>query len=373
MLFGVRLILLVGEPSAIVTNTDNCHPAMPIRKVMLSVRQRFTRLSIYQQIVIGNSIIILFGAIIGTLLTRHLTGIAADLWLIVLFATIGTALTIMINGWVIKSALHPLAQLSSMVDQMDIEVEELEDHPFKDTDPDISALADGLQSLLLQLDERNRQLQALSGRALNAQEEERKRIARSLHDETGQALSTLIINLERLEKNLPEDNQDLLLSIVSMRDLTTNTLEELRKTIYGLRPTVLDDLGLVPAIRWYARSNLEEAGIRVNVSAPEDFPMLSPELTITLFRIAQEAINNIIKHSNAQSATILLTQKENKLCLFIEDDGHGFNVVQASEEAFTLQHWGLVGIRERAELMGGDVSISSQYDKGTHLEVRMPL
>ncbi len=346
---------------------------MPIRKVLISMRQRFTRLSIYQQIVIGNSIIIFFGAIIGTLLTRHLTGIAADVWLIAFFATIGTALTIIINGWVIKTALHPLAQLSSMVNEMDIEVEELEDHPFKDTDPDISALANGLQSLLLQLDERNRQLQALSGRAIHAQEEERKRIARSLHDETGQALSTMIINLERLEKNLPEENHDLLSSIISMRDLATKTLLELRKTIYGLRPTVLDDLGLVPAIRWYARTNLEEAGIRVNVSAPDNFPSLSPELTTTLFRIAQEAINNIIKHSAAQSAFISLTQKENKICLNIEDDGHGFNVAQASEEALTLQHWGLVGIRERAELMGGEIEISSHYDMGTHLEVRMPL
>jgi two-component system sensor histidine kinase UhpB len=346
---------------------------MPIRKALLRIRQRFSRLSIYHQIVIGNSIIIFFGAIIGTLLTRHLTGIAADVWLIVLFATIGTALTVLINGWVIKSALHPLAELSNMVNEMDIEVAELDDHSFKDTDPDISALANGLQSLLLQLDERNRQLQALSGRAIHAQEEERIRIARSLHDETGQALSTMIINLERLQNNLPEDNQHLMLSLTAMRDLATKSLEELRKTIYGLRPTVLDDLGLVPAIRWYARTNLEEAGIRVIVSAPEDFPTLSPELTTTLFRIAQEAVNNIIKHSDAQSAIISLTKKVNKICLFIEDDGHGFNVAQASEEAYTLQHWGLVGIRERAELMGGEIDISSQYDKGTQLEVTMPL
>lgn len=346
---------------------------MPIRKALLRIRQRFSRLSIYHQIVIGNSIIIFFGAIIGTLLTRHLTGIAADVWLIVLFTTIGIALTVMINGWVIKSALHPLTELSSMVNEMDIVGAELEDHPFKDTDPDISALANGLQSLLMQLEERNRQLQALSGRAIHAQEEERKRIARSLHDETGQALSTMIINLERLQNNLPEDSQNLMLSITAMRDLATKTLEELRKTIYGLRPTVLDDLGLVPAIRWYARTNLEEAGIRVNVSAPEDFPALSPELTTTLFRIAQEAVNNIIKHSDAQSAIISLTEKENNICFFIEDDGHGFNVTQASEEAYTLQHWGLVGIRERAELMGGKIDISSQDDRGTQLEVTMPL
>jgi two-component system sensor histidine kinase UhpB len=162
---------------------------------LLNLRQRFTRLSIYKQIVIGNSIIIIAGAILGTLLTRHLTGIAADVWLIVLFATIGTAFTIIINGWVIKSALQPLGELSRMVGQMQLDNAEFEDYHFKDTDPDISALASGLHSLVLQLEERNRQLQALSGRAINAQEEERKRIARSLHDDTGQALSK--INLYR--------------------------------------------------------------------------------------------------------------------------------------------------------------------------------
>lgn len=338
-----------------------------------NLRQRFIRLSIYKQIVIGNSIIIFAGAIIGTLLTRHLTGIAADVWLILLFASIGTTFTILINGWVIKSALLPLAQLSSMVDQMHLENTQVEDHPLKDTDPDISALANGLQSLVQQLEERNRQLQALSGRAIHAQEEERKRIARSLHDDTGQALSMLIINLERLEKNLPANNRELATSLVSLRELSTNTLEDLRKIIYGLRPTVLDDLGLVPAIRWYARTNLEEAGIRVDVTAPEDTLTLPPEITTTLFRIAQEAVNNIIKHSDASSVNISLTLKDKKIYLLIEDDGHGFNVTQASEEAYTLQHWGLVGIRERAELMGGEVTIISKYEKGTHLKVSMPL
>lgn len=346
---------------------------MSFQMTFSNLRQRFIRLSIYKQIVIGNSIIIFAGAIIGTLLTRHLTGIAADVWLILLFASIGTAFTILINGWVIKSALLPLAQLSRMVDQMHIENTQFENHPLRDSDPDISALANGLQSLVLQLEERNTQLQALSGRAINAQEEERKRIARSLHDDTGQALSMLIINLERLEKNLPKDNGDLLPSLVSLRELATTTLEDLRMTIYGLRPTVLDDLGLVPAIRWYARTNLEEAGIRVEVTAPEDTPTLSPEMTTTLFRITQEAVNNIIKHSNAYSVNISLTLKDNQIYLYIEDDGHGFNVTQASEEAFTLQHWGLVGIRERAELMGGEVTITSKRNEGTHLNVSMPL
>ena len=344
-----------------------------IQKTFSNSHRRFNRLSIYRQIVIGNSIIIIAGAIAGTLLTSHLTDMAADVWLIVLFATIGTILTIVINGWVIRSALLPLGQLSGMVDRMRLNKTELEGYQFKGTDPDISALASGLNSLVTQLEERNRQLHALSGQAIHAQEEERKRIARSLHDETGQALSMLIINLERLENNPPEDTVDFHASLSSLRELAVNTLGELRKTIYGPRPTVLDDLGLVPAIRWYARSNLEEAGIRVEVVAPEESLSLSPELKTTLFRIAKEAINNVIRHSEATSAKITLLEKEATICLEIEDDGHGFDVNQASEDAFTLQHWGLIGIRERAELIEGEVLVDSKPGYGTQLQVIMPL
>lgn len=338
-----------------------------------NLRISLMRLSIYKQIIIGNSIIILFGAIGGTLLTRHLTDVAADLWLIVLFATIGTTLTILINGWVIRTALRPLHDLSSMVNRIQIEKTGIESRHFTESDPDIRALANALNALVVQLEERNRQLQALSARAINAQEEERKRIARSLHDDTGQALSMLIIDLERLENKLPENNDELFEYLSSIRQLASNTLGNLRKTIYGLRPTMLDDLGLVPAIRWYARSNLEEAGIRVEVVAPEESLSLSSEMKTTLFRIAQEAINNIVKHSNAKSAHITLVKNMDTISLQVEDDGHGFDVTKSSEQAIALHHWGLIGIRERADLVGGKVIVDSKSGLGTQLEVIMPL
>ncbi len=337
------------------------------------LRHSLAHLSIYSQIVIGNAIIIIFGAIGGTLITRHLTDIAADVWLIVVFATIGTALTIVINGWVIRKALKPLRDLSQVFNQHQFEKTGYELDQFRDKDPDIFSLASGLDTLFHQLEKQNLELRALSQRAIQAQEEERKRIARSLHDDTGQALSTLIINLERLERKLLPEETDLIRSMISVQDLASNTLHELRKIIYGLRPTLLDDLGLVPAIRWYARSTLEEAGIRVEVNASDEHLVLSPELKTSLFRIAQEAINNIVKHSGASSSVISIFRNETTITLCVEDDGHGFDVNLASTQAIKLQQWGILGIRERAELVGAELKLNSAAGQGTSLEVVLPL
>jgi two-component system sensor histidine kinase UhpB len=336
------------------------------------IRQRFAHLSIHKQIVIGNAILIVIGAIGGTLITRQLTDMAADVWLIFLFATVGTALVILINGWIIKAALRPLRELSQVVEELGSNRGDVESLLLPGSDPDIRQLANGLNSLIVQLDEHNQQLKALSKRAITAQEEERKRIARSLHDDTGQALTSLIISLERIESKIPPDEVNLRASLESTRVLAKQTLGELRQIIYGLRPTMLDDLGLVSAIRWYARSHLEEAGIRVTVTPLDDIEPLSPELKIALYRIAQEAINNIIKHSHAKSATVSLYQNKGHVHLCIEDDGHGFDVQNTSIQALQHQKWGLLGIEERTDLLGGTVIVNSGPKQGTKLEIIMP-
>lgn len=336
------------------------------------LRKRILCLSIFQRIAIGNSIIIIIGAIGGTLLTRHLAGKAADLWLIILFASLGITLSLLTNFWIIKTGLRPLHELRGWADRVQAGLADLDTPLLQDTDPDVRQLAAALKSMVNQLEERNLQLRALSERAINAQEEERKRIARSLHDDTGQALSTLIIGLERLEPRLPADQPDLRDRLESARRLATSTLENLRKVIYGLRPTILDDLGLVPAIRWYARSTLEGAGIRVELRAPDEPLRLSSQLTTTLFRITQEAIHNVARHARARSVVISLSQTGEQICLLVEDDGRGFDVARISGQALRLQRLGLLGIQERAELVGGEVTVESAPGRGTRVRVSVP-
>lgn len=315
---------------------------------------------------------IAIGAIGGTFITRLLSDRAADWWLVLLFLVIGTTLSVIINFWIIKNALRPLSDLSSRVDQVQKGFAQLDPQFLGPTDPDVYQLAATLDSLVRQLNERNLELHALSEQAINALEEERKQIALTLHDDTGQSLSMLIINIERLEDQLPDDENLLQEKLSATRHLAQETLANLRKIVYGLRPSILDDLGLIPAIRWYARSNLEDAGILVEINANGEIEPLPSPLNSTLFRIAQEVINNIVRHSQAETVEINISRKGENILLEVKDDGQGFDLGSVRAEALQQQHLGLLGIQERAELVGGNTELSSRPGQGTQILVRVP-
>ncbi len=339
----------------------------------LSLENRLKRTPIFYRLAVGNAIIIVVSAILGTILTHFLTNLAATLWHFVLFASIGILISLLFDLVIIQLSLRPLRELRQVVSQIQSGRADVSQLSLADTDPDIQHLSSALSSLVNQLEAGNRQLRLLSERTINAQEEERKRIARSLHDDTGQSLSTLIINLERLENHLPPADQELRERISSIRQMASGSLDCLREIIYDLRPAILDDLGLLPAIRWYARTHLEQAGIRVELSFPDDLPELPQTLSTTLFRVAQEGVNNIIRHSKANSASLSLGVLENEVYLKIMDDGHGFDATQGSKDSPYGDHWGLVGIQERIELVGGRFSIQSDPTQGTMLQVNAPL
>lgn len=328
-------------------------------------------LSISEKIIFGNSFIIIMGAIAGTLITRHLTNKAADPLLIVAFASVGVLVSVISNIIILNSALKPLDDIIHLVNQLQKSPHNIEvkiQHP----DPDMLQLVEVLNSLVTEVQKRNLELQALSKQAIHAQEDERKRIAQSLHDDTGQALSSLIFNLERIEHRLSDDQEELRIKIASCRALASDTLRELRKIMLGLRPSILDDLGLIPAIRWYGRSNLEEAGIQFEFSEPTDLPPLPNWVTVSLFRIAQEAINNIIHHSRASAVKLSLDNGDSELILTVTDNGIGFKVDENNQEAIAHQHWGILGMRERAETMNAKFEIESNPGKGTTIRIRVP-
>jgi two-component system sensor histidine kinase UhpB len=338
----------------------------------VQLQQGVNRLPIFYRIAIGNTVIIVFGAVGGTLLTRHFLTQTTDLWLILAFILIGVSLSAGINFFIVSNALDPLKSLSNMVKDVQADKGIIDPGLFSNRDPDIYRLAFALGSLINQLEERSSQLRAISSQAIHAQEEERKRIARTLHDDIGQMLSVLIVSLERLEVQLPTGEIELKTRLAGIRELASNALLQLRTVIYDLRPVILDDLGLVPAIRWYARKHLEEAGVRAKVDAFMDDPSLTAQMNVTLFRIAQEAINNILRHAGAKSAEIRLQRRETCVCLEIQDDGYGFPISQVYENALRQQHLGLLGMRERAELMGGTLQVESQPGCGAYLKVCLP-
>lgn len=231
------------------------------------------------------------------------------------------------------------------------------------------ALAIDNHRLFKELKARKDLLGRLFERVISAQEEERKRIARELHDETGQALNALIIHLNSAEEALPVDLTEARKKLGELRSLTAHTLDEIHRLIYDLRPTLLDDLGLIPAIRWYTKSHLEPLDIKVHLEIIGLEKRLAPRIETALFRIVQEALTNIVKHANAKRVTVRLELKESVVITLIEDDGRGFDAA-VPEGSPTL---GLVGIKERVALLGGVFRIHSKPGKGTQLVIEIPL
>jgi signal transduction histidine kinase len=243
----------------------------------------------------------------------------------------------------------------------------------------------GLSVLLLRqtysaaIREKTDQAERLAAQVIMAQEEERKRVARELHDEAGQALTAVIIGLERGLASMPEQYAaDLPIQprqlISNLRDLAAQTLDEVRKIALELRPSVLDDLGLVAALRQYARSTEERSGLGIHLSLvglEEDTDArLPPEVETALFRIAQEALTNTIRHAHATSAQLKLRRTPEAVTLEVRDDGMGLD---ASPPPRAGEHLGMFGMRERARLLGGEFQATSASPHGTVIHTRIPL
>lgn len=214
-------------------------------------------------------------------------------------------------------------------------------------------------------------LQRLSQQLVQAQESERRRIARELHDEIGQSLTAAQLNLQVMLgisdlAELPDRLED------SMQ-LIDRVLQQVRTLSLDLRPSMLDDLGLVPALRWYINRQAERAGFAAELRVAGTIGHLAPDLETTCFRIAQEALNNIVRYARAKHVLVELSIQAMVLHLTIRDDGVGFDVGAALQRAASGGSLGLVSMQERAVLVGGMIAFDSAMDRGTTIDVRLPL
>jgi signal transduction histidine kinase len=218
--------------------------------------------------------------------------------------------------------------------------------------------------------------QRLAQHILVAQEEERKRVARELHDETSQTLSGLALSLQALV--MTAESSDKLDDtfrgqLKKAQSLAAQVSTEVGRLIHELRPTLLDTLGLIPAIRRFAEDMLPPIGTNVIVEARGSSRPLPAEIEVGLFRIAQGTIGNIAKHSAAKNAAVMLEYKVNHLTMRIEDDGKGFDVSKLTSVDDGGRGSGVFGMKERVKLMGGSCSIESEPGQGTRINVRIPL
>ncbi|MDP2919354.1 MAG: histidine kinase [Dehalococcoidia bacterium] len=217
----------------------------------------------------------------------------------------------------------------------------------------------------------------LRGQLLNsvidAQEQERRRIARELHDEYGQTLTGLIMSIEAVEDKLPPDQSRLKERLTATKTVVAHALDEMRRLILDLRPPSLDELGLVTAIKTYAQRHLADLDINLKFESHNISGRFPPTLEVTVFRIVQEALHNVAKHAHARNVSIRLSVDGDKMIAVVEDDGHGFNTDVVFRSGGRGHAWGLIGIRERAALMGGKFELDSKIGRGTRLEVEIPV
>lgn len=227
------------------------------------------------------------------------------------------------------------------------------------------------ERLFNQVRQAQERLKLLSRRLIEVQETEKRNLARELHDEIGQILTAIKINLQTVIRlsNVAEFN----LYIKESVDFVDSVLQQVRNLSLDLRPSMLDDLGLVPALRWYIDKQSTRAGITAKVQTSTFSKRLEPQIEITCFRIAQEALTNIIKHSAASNVDIYLWIDGMDLNLKIVDNGKGFNVYSALKRALSGKSIGILGMQERVELIGGKLKIDSKENEGTSIHAIFPL
>jgi two-component system sensor histidine kinase UhpB len=338
---------------------------------------RLIHLSLFEKVIIVNIAMLIVEAVAGLWVTSH--NLESHHYLIDTSFIVLAALFILItNIALLHTTFRPLFRLQSTMRAVSMGQTDMRSEV--PADPDIGELALTFNEMLDQMEEARRE-QAMG--ILQAQEEERRRVARELHDETSQRLTALLIHAEILSQRLttlppscvPQETQaQLREECVTLTKLTQGTLDTIRVLAQQLRPSVLDDLGLEAALRWLAEDSRQRFHLVVDFHFDMQEDALHPHLShlpsdyeTALFRIAQESLTNAARHAQAQHVTCLLRYDPHDILLSVSDDGCGFD--PASSKAGL----GIRGMRERATLLGGTLSIHSSLKKGTTVQATFPM
>jgi signal transduction histidine kinase len=294
-------------------------------------------------------------------------------------------IVILVNLAISRFVLRRISHLSAAIDRFgqNMEPPSLPESPLDEIGK-LGGAFKSMTSRIIQRERENRDLTEALGRRMEerdrllkrlieAQEQERKRLARELHDDLGQGLSTVALNVELVQNTMQTDPEATRRHLGRIHDLVADATERMYDLILGLRPSSLDDLGLVAALRALIGRTLEPAGIACNFNVRQGDRRLPQEIEITLFRIIQEALTNIVKHAHAGHVALELYRQDGLAITEINDDGVGFNPQELDQPGAAERGLGLLGMRERVEQCQGTISIWSQPGEGTHVIVRLPV
>ncbi len=337
------------------------------------------KIPFFYRLLLANSVVVVAGAVIGSWLTvQAVRSGHFSLHLYALLVAVAIVISAGINFLVLRLAMRPLDEVQRVIRAVEsgeagarVDLEQM-------TDRDLKRFASLFNEMLDQLEENARviqsdreQIRRMALAVLNAQEEERRRIARELHDQASQALSVMLVGIDTGLKAMPPSISEGHQQLTFLKKVATSALEDLRELSRSLHPTVLDDLGLLPAVRWYARNTLDKAGVNVKIVTRGMEDRLPPEMETAVFRIVQESCSNILRHAGAKNAEISLVREGGVLHVLVKDDGVGFDVKRVKERG--PHHLGLVGMEERARLLGGTFEVRSSPGEGTVVEATIPV
>ena len=331
-------------------------------------------LSLFEKVILVNSLMLLGEALAGLWVTSH--NLESHHYLIdTSFIILATLLTLFINIFLLRMSFRPLFGLLSTIRAISAGKTQARALQSR-SDSEINELASAFNTMLDGLEEaRHQQAAAI----LQAQEDERRRIALELHDEAGQNLTALLVHEELLQQSLSTLQttsngeaayQRLESGLQQLTKLTQGTLENVRVLAQQLRPSVLDDLGLLAAFRWLVEDSEERLHLSVDLHIqgfPKAAHTLPPDYEMALFRIAQESLTNIARHAHTKCATLTLVREQGQIQLRIRDSGRGYNQAQRQSGS------GIFGMHERAMLLHGQLSIDSKCGQGTTVSAILPL
>jgi two-component system, NarL family, sensor histidine kinase UhpB len=327
---------------------------------------RVLALPVLYKVLFANSVVILLGATLGTYLATRLND-QSGLPVLAGFVITGLFVSVVMNYALLKIALHPLTRLRETMRRVQVGDMGIR-APITGQDPDADQLATAFNKMLETLDE---VAKSRAGQILSAQEQERKRIARELHDETSQVLTSLLISLALLEQAI--DGEEARRRVEDTRALVHQTLRAVRNLSIDLRPSALDDLGLLPALRWYIKQYQQTCGVEVDFTATGLKQRLPAEVETALYRVIQESLTNTAKHARARRAWVAVSEEPGRVTAHVQDDGQGFDAAAVLRSPWQDRGLGIAGMQERAMLLDGTVRIESQPGHGTNIDVTIPL
>ncbi len=335
-------------------------------------RQRLLRTPLFYKILLANLAIVALGAVAGTVITVwHVQQYPDQVHyeLIFLFAAAGLLISFVVNRWVLQRALEPLDRLQNAVDDVRSGAVDVRVTLGDFSDERFDRLGETFNQMLTQLEQVALEQQNLSRLILQAQEEERYRLARELHDEAAQALTSLLVRLRLLER--AQDPAEAQKRVQELRELTAQALEEVRRVALDLRPTILDDLGLAPALEWRVDEFNRLDGIQAHFASAGMDRRLPRPVELTLYRVGQEALSNVGRHAAATEVRVRLVRHADAVQLEVADNGCGFDPNLSADPG--RRSLGLLGMRERMGMIGGTLEVITAPAAGTRIMAVAPI